>query len=203
MKNLIKAVNAVMKECPTIEKNSQVGKGSFGYKGVKDSELKLMLNRAMRTNGLAIFPQQIDESTEIHRWKADGKEKMQVFTKVNSKFLLIHESGEQIEINGVGHSVDSQDKGAGKATTYALKYALLYTFMIATGEIDDADDYHNDDIDEPDAEDEKELVDVGTQKFDSAVIKIMSDELTVAKIKTKFRLTQEAEKKLKAIENAD
>ena len=47
---------------------------------------------------------------------------------------------------GYGHGIDSQDKAPGKATTYALKYALLYTFMVATGKIDDADSTHSDDI---------------------------------------------------------
>jgi len=45
--------------------------------------------------------------------------------------------------------VDSQDKGAGKATTYALKYALLYTFLIPTGKIDDADNSHSDETPAP------------------------------------------------------
>jgi hypothetical protein len=39
--------------------------------------------------------------------------------------------------------VDTQDKSAGKATTYALKNALLYTFLVPTGTIDDADVTHS------------------------------------------------------------
>jgi len=58
----------------------------------------------------------------------------------------MHESGESKEISGYGHGVDPQDKGAGKATTYALKYALLYTFLVPTGSIDDADKTHSDNI---------------------------------------------------------
>jgi hypothetical protein len=41
------------------------------------------------------------------------------------------------------YGVDSQDKGAGKATTYALKYALLYSFLVPTGDIDDTDIVHS------------------------------------------------------------
>ena len=44
---------------------------------------------------------------------------------VKTKYLLLHESGESLELAGYGHGIDSQDKGAGKATTYAMKNALL------------------------------------------------------------------------------
>ena len=50
---------------------------------------------------------------------------------------------------GYGHGVDSQDKSAGKATTYALKYALLYAFLVPTGKIDDADNTHSEEISTP------------------------------------------------------
>ena len=203
MKNLIKAVNKVMTECTTIDKSSKVGSGSYAYKGVKDSELKLMLSRSMRENGLAIFPTHIDESTEIERYTdKNGKPKMQVFTKVTSKFTLMHESGESIELSGIGHSVDNADKGAGKASTYAMKYALMYTFMVAAGEIDDADDYHSDEIEQPPAK-SSNAIDIGHEKYDSAVVKVISGDITVDKIMTKYNLTKRAESKLREIENAE
>ena len=52
-------------------------------------------------------------------------------------------------VMGYGHGVDSQDKSAGKATTYALKYALLNTFLVPTGDIDDTDNTHSDTYDQP------------------------------------------------------
>ena len=61
-------------------------------------------------------------------------------------------NGESEEIVGYGHGVDTQDKGAGKATTYALKYALLYTFMVPTGKIDDADNEHSETKEIPQAQ---------------------------------------------------
>jgi hypothetical protein len=47
---------------------------------------------------------------------------------------------------GYGHGVDSQDKGAGKATTYAMKNMLLYSFMTPVGKIDDTETTHSEDI---------------------------------------------------------
>ena len=61
----------------------------------------------------------------------------------------MHESGESIEICGYGHGIDPQDKAAGKAQTYALKNALLYTFMTPVGAIEDTDTTHSDTIPVP------------------------------------------------------
>ena len=48
------------------------------------------------------------------------------------------ETGQQHAVNWIGEGQDTQDKGAAKAATSAVKYALLKTFLISTG--DAADD---------------------------------------------------------------
>jgi len=153
--NLVHATIKVMAEVKGIDKTLNVGTGNSSYKGVADQEVKKVIGEAMERNGLAMFPIAIDETTNVESWdevdpyaKVAGttKRKQSVFTKVKTSYLLTHISGEFIEICGFGHGVDSQDKSAGKATTYALKYALLYTFLIPTGKIDDADNTHSDDV---------------------------------------------------------
>ena len=148
MKNLIKAVIAVMNDVKGIEKSMTVGNGNSSYKGVPDKEVKKILGQSMAKNGLCILPTGIKPNIKIERWEeADYsgkiKTKQTVFTEVTATYLLMHESGESQEISGYGHGVDAQDKGAGKATTYALKYALLYSFLVPTGDIDDADSTHS------------------------------------------------------------
>lgn len=158
MKNLAKAVIAVMKEVKGMEKNSQVGSGRNSYNGTKDQDVKEVFNDALAKNGLCILPIDIQEETQIDRWeqeeiwngKSNGiKTKQSVFTKVTTKYMLLHESGESIELAGYGHGVDPQDKGAGKATTYALKNCLLYTFLTPVGKIDDSETTHSNDIETP------------------------------------------------------
>lgn len=151
MKNLIKSVIAVMNEVKGIEKSMTVGNGNSSYKGVPDKEVKKILGAAMAKNGLCLLPTGIKPTIKIERWEeADYsgkiKTKQTVFTEVTTTYLLMHESGESQEICGYGHGVDAQDKGAGKATTYALKYALLYSFLIPTGDIDDTDAVHSQDV---------------------------------------------------------
>lgn len=155
MKEISKAIIAVMNEVKSIDKTMDVGTGSAVYKGVSDKVVKEILQPVMVKHGLAIVPVKVDGKATTERWeetteKYGTKQKQSTFTEVSTEYLLIHaESGETLTIAGYGHGVDSQDKGAGKAMTYALKYALLYMFMIPTGKIDDADTEHSDEKEVP------------------------------------------------------
>jgi len=148
MENLAKAIINVIKSVKNIEKNLTVGEGRNSYKGVGDADVKNIIGKAMADNGLCILPISVEPTVKVERWETqyNGQPviKQQVFTEAKTKYLLLHESGESQVIEGYGHGVDSQDKSAGKATTYALKYALLYSFLVPTGDIDDSDTVHSD-----------------------------------------------------------
>ena len=154
MKEIAKAIVKVMQEVKGMEKNSKVGSGYASYDGTKYKDVAEVFNNALEKNGLSILPTGIEEVTKIDRWEEEvtyqgdtkTKQKQSVFTKVKTKYLLLHISGESIELAGYGHGVDPQDKGAGKATTYALKNCLLYTFLTPVGKIDDTDTTHSNEI---------------------------------------------------------
>lgn len=150
IKNITPAIIKVMQAVKGMEKNSRVGKGQNAYDGTKDKDVKEAFNEALANNGLAILPIGIDETADVHRWEEKGqygmKVKYSVFTKVITKYLLTHVSGEFIELTGYGHGHDQMDKSAGKATTYALKNCLLYTFLTPVGKIDDTDTTHSQDM---------------------------------------------------------
>jgi hypothetical protein len=153
MKNLATAILAVMNDVKGIEKSMKVGSGNMQYNGVPDQQVKKIIGESMFRNGLTILPTDIEPKTTVSRWEEKTnygiKQKQSVFTEVKASYLLLHESGESQILSGYGHGVDSQDKGAGKATTYALKYTLLYTFLVPTGKIDDSDSVHSIDHQEP------------------------------------------------------
>jgi hypothetical protein len=153
MKNLARAVLYVMEQVQGMEKNSKVGAGNAAYDGTKDQDVKEVFNRALREARLCMLPIGIEEETQVDRWTEESqygiKQKQSVFTKVKTKYLLLHESGESLELAGYGHGIDTQDKGAGKATTYAMKNALLYAFVTPVGKIDDADTTHSNNIEIP------------------------------------------------------
>lgn len=197
IKELTSAVNKVMSEVRGIEKNTTVGYGNSSYKGVADQDVKKAIGESMCKHGLSIYCTAVKEKTKIDNWEDDnGKRKQQIFTRVATTYLLCHTSGEFIEISGIGHGADSQDKAAGKATTYALKYALLYTFLVPTGKIDDADAVHSDDMPvKPAKQTAKPELTPSNPKW-SIVVKHLSGEGTMTDVLKKFTLTKEMETKL-------
>jgi hypothetical protein len=186
MKNIAKAIIQVMKEVKGMEKNSNVGSGRNSYNGTKDQDVKEVFNDALAKNGLCILPIDIQEETQIDRWEQEyngqKQQKQSVFTKVTTKYMLLHDSGESIELSGYGHGVDPQDKGAGKATTYALKNCLLYTFLTPVGKIDDTETTHSENIPTPQPV-KKKLTDENFQK----ALKFGKEDLQ--KVLDKFELT--------------
>lgn len=143
------AIIQVMKAVENIEKNTTVGAGQYAYKGISDKDVKKKVGDAMAEAGLCIIPTKITPSIRIDRWDNNGQQKQSIFTEVTTEYLLLHTSGESLVVSGYGHGADSQDKSAGKATTYALKNALLYLFLIPTGTIDDTDTTHSENLPVP------------------------------------------------------
>lgn len=211
--NLAKAIIAVMKAVKGIDKSMTVGTGSNSYKGVADKDVKQAIGEAMAENGLCMIPVDYESKFQIDRWEETtqyGKKmKQNIFTEVNAKYLLLHESGESQIISGLGHGVDSQDKSAGKATTYSMKNALLYTFLVPTGKIDDADNTHSDAIETPNAktatqpqkeqpkQPEKWLSENTKKQWDWAVENLKKG-VTIETIKAHFKIRPEDEVKLLA-----
>jgi hypothetical protein len=197
MKNIAKAIIQVMKEVKGMEKNSNVGSGRNSYNGTKDQDVKEVFNDALAKNGLCILPIDIQEETQIDRWEQEyngqKQQKQSVFTKVTTKYMLLHDSGESIELSGYGHGVDPQDKGAGKATTYALKNCLLYTFLTPVGKIDDTETTHSENIPTPAPKEpaKKQIFKEGG--FDKA---LNSDQKTILSVLSKYELTPDQKKQL-------
>jgi hypothetical protein len=201
MSELAKAVIAVMKAVKNIDKSMTVGTGGSSYKGVADKDVKYVIGQAMAENGLCILPIGIESSVNVERWLEDTsygpKQKQQVFNEVTTKYMLLHESGESQIIVGSGHGVDSMDKAAGKATTYALKYALLYTFMVPTGSIDDADVTHSNAHATP----AKLKLEVGTEKYNTIMAWVVTKKdkgllWIISEIKSKYEVTEEIQSKI-------
>lgn len=153
MINIAKAILNVMQEVTNIEKNMNVGTGSSSYKAISDSMVRSDIKESMLKNGLVIVPTGVTAKTTMDRWEEENtygkKMKQSILTEAHTTYLLIHESGESIPLAGYGQGVDSQDKGAGKATTYALKNVLLDTFLIIKGEDMDTDKTHSNDLPVP------------------------------------------------------
>jgi hypothetical protein len=205
-KQITKAILKVMEAVKGIDKSMTVGNGMNSYKGVPDQEVKKIIGEAMKSNGLCMIPTSVKPTTKIERWEENGRIKQSIFTEVETSYLLLHESGESLEISGYGHGTDTQDKGAGKATTYALKYALLYTFLVPTIKIDDTDATHSDELPTPKTDNRKWLnkwtskeQKETTKDWKNAIEKLMGGSVTVEDIEKHYKLSAQIKEELKSI----
>jgi CxxC motif-containing protein len=211
-KNLHEAVINVMKSVKNIDKSMTVGEGKNSYKGVADKDVKYIIGQAMADNKLTCLPIDIVEDVKVDRWTEETnygiKQKQSIFTKVKVTYRLTFAvTGEHIDICGYGHGVDSQDKSAGKAMTYALKNALLYSFLVPTGAIDDTDNTHSNNIEVPVKNPNNIEVPVKTQKpnitserFQKALSAIAKGEASINDLKNNFTLTAEQQHDLNMID---
>jgi hypothetical protein len=147
--SLYEKIYKVMNESEGLEKDLTVGSGASSYKAVGEKEVLNMLKPLFKKHKLIIFP--VDGDISEHNSVFDTTYKEEVTTKTRNvtqikvKFKIVDvETGESEILMGFGNGADSQDKGSGKAFTYAFKTMLSKTFMLFSGE--DTDNTHSDDI---------------------------------------------------------
>lgn len=113
----------VYKAVDYLQKDDEVKFGQTNYKAISEEKVTSTVRAALVENGLIVFPIE-----QVH--KKEGN-----LTTVDVKYKLVDtETGEHEIIVSSGTGSDTQDKGVGKAMTYAFKYLFLRTFAIPTGE---------------------------------------------------------------------
>lgn len=147
--NLYQRIQAVANDVRNIEKNMTVGSGNYAYRAVQDIDVTLAVKEAETRHGLVSIPikQELVRSEVLRVMKDRGGEAIQYVDIVKMTLRIINTDNptEFIDVESFGRGLDAGDKGFGKASTYARKYALLNAYKIATGE-------------DPDAERSKEMV---------------------------------------------
>lgn len=141
-KNLYEKIAAVASEVKNISKNLTVGTGSYSYKAVSDLDVTLKVKEAERKHRIVSIPtkQQLIHHEVIRTLDKDKESlKYSFLIKMTTKFVDLDNPESFIEIDSFGHGLDNGDKGFGKASTYARKYALLNAYKIATGEDPDSE----------------------------------------------------------------
>ena len=141
-KSLYEKIQLISEEIKSIEKDMTVGTGSYSYKAVSDLMVTKKVKEAEQKFKVVSIPTKQDlVNHEVIRVVDGNKEKLtySFIIKMIVTFVNLENTDEKIEIESYGHGLDSGDKGFGKASTYARKYALLNAYKIATGEDPDAD----------------------------------------------------------------
>ena len=135
----------VMNETPSLEKNMNVGYGNNSYKAVSEKEVLNAIKPLLKKYKLVALPVvgEMSESVETFETAKGSTVRPMTSIKVGWKIVDV-ETGESEIVYGFGQGADSQDKGAGKAYTYAYKNMLAKTFCLFSGE--DTDNVHSDEI---------------------------------------------------------
>jgi hypothetical protein len=169
--NLFEKIAEVSAKIRNIEKNTQVGTSSYGYKAVSDVDVVLAVKDAEKEFRLVSIPikQELVSSEIVRTLNKDGKESLTHVDniKMTLRIVDLDEPTHFVDIESFGKGIDSGDKGFGKASTYARKYALLNAYKIATGS----------DPDEQKSEEKQATATIGEKKL--MVINYLENNLSV------------------------
>lgn len=140
--NIFEKIQAVSNEVRNVEKNLVVGTGNSAYKAVGDLDVLLKVKEAETKFRLTSIPvrQELVKSEVIRVVGNQGYEKLTYadVVKMTMRIVNLDNPTETLEVESFGRGLDAGDKGFGKASTYARKYAMLNAYKIATGEDPDA-----------------------------------------------------------------
>jgi len=136
MKNIIKALNDIMKDVSYVQKSSE--NKFHGYKYASEASLLESLRPAMIQHGLILIP----SVANVGQIDPHGN------TSITVEYTLAHVSGEiwpdKIIAVGCGNDRSKNgsvgDKGVYKALTGANKYLLFKLFQIETGDDPEKDE---------------------------------------------------------------
>jgi hypothetical protein len=136
--NIYQKMSAVTAELQTVAKNLTVSTGKNNtYKAVSERDIIDAVKPIEVKHGIYSFPcdRQVIES-QILESEYNGNMKTTFFSRirVTYRFVNVDKPDEFIDMVTFAEGIDAQDKGSGKAMTYADKYALMKAYKISTGD---------------------------------------------------------------------
>lgn len=155
-KNVYERIAEVMKDVKFLAKDKHVEYGSTKYNAVSEEKVTSSVRKSLIKHGLVIVPIEQNHRREGNLSTVDTKYRIQCIDDKEDYIIAVS--------SGTGS--DTQDKGVGKAMTYAYKYLLLRAFAIPAGE--DPDNTPSDKLDEK----EKLVEEKKTKEFFEHVEKV-------------------------------
>lgn len=107
-------------------------KNGMKYDYITHDDIASEAKRILAKNGILFFP-------SIEDFSQDGN---RTVVTVSASLINADKPEETLNTRGIGYGVDQQDKGPGKAYSYAVKYILAKTLLLNT-----SDDIEQHDID--------------------------------------------------------
>lgn len=122
--NIYEKISAIMQEVQYLAKDDHVEFGQTRYKALSEEKVTTIMRDKLLKYNLVVFP--IEQTA--------GRTGNITHVDVKYRMVNVDNPEEYIEIVSAGDGADTQDKGSGKAMTYAFKYMWLRTFALPTGE---------------------------------------------------------------------
>lgn len=149
--NIYKRMALITAELQTVAKNLTVSTGGKNsYKAVSERDILDAVKPLEEKHGVYSYPMyrevlesNILESENEYNGKITKKTTFMTRIKTVYRFVNIDNPEDYIDTVTFAEGIDAQDKGSGKAMTYADKYALMKGYKISTG--DDPDEKASED----------------------------------------------------------
>jgi len=125
-RNLYQRLLAVMKDVTYVRKESKQG---MRYSIVSHDAVTAKVRPALVNQGVVYFACVKERAQTGNRTEA----------VVTVTFVNSDQPADRLSVDMFGYGIDDQDKGPGKAISYAVKYALLKTLGLETGDDPDQD----------------------------------------------------------------
>lgn len=132
---IAKKMVAVMSECSHVAKN---GINNFhNYKYATAEDVLQKVNESLTKNKLAsIVCPTLESMVDVTNLKGNTEHLATLSVQVH---IIDSDSGESVDLFGIGSGQDAGDKAVMKAQTAAIKYAFMLSLCIATGDDPEAD----------------------------------------------------------------
>lgn len=125
-RNIYQRLHEVMGEVDYVQKEKRQG---MNYSIVSHDAVTAKVRPALHKAGIVYHPHSLDYVQDGNRTQVS----------MVMRFVNIDDRDDYVDVPCLGFGIDSQDKGPGKAVSYAVKYALLKALGLETGDDPDED----------------------------------------------------------------
>lgn len=132
-RSLHRKLAQIMYEAERIPKRGVAPAAMGGFPFVQVGDAADYIRKALAENVLTMMPTGVRIVGQVDRPTKSGGT-MTTVDLITTWTITDGESGETITVESFGAGADGGDKYSGKASTSAMKYALLTTFLLSTGE---------------------------------------------------------------------
>ena len=177
--NIYQRLHAAMEDVSFVRKEDK--KVNNQYTFVSHDEVTKVTREVLLKHGVIYHPQNLNAQQNGNRTEV----------QMELHFVNIDDPEDRIAVPSFGYGVDNQDKGPGKAMSYAVKYGLLKALALETGDDPEKDniDHKPNGIKPLDKTNNRAIDDWVKSKMVGMTEYSQKDEATIEGLEKGFKLT--------------